>query len=204
MIGIVDYGLGNVLAFANMYKRMNIPCQTVSSEAHLSAVDRVILPGVGAFDVAMTRLNESGLRDGLERAVKEDNVPLLGVCVGMQMLSEGSEEGELPGLGWIPGKVKKFSSAGNAQPIRSPHMGWNNLSISRDTSLLRGLKDDAWFYYLHSYYFACADSAHELARCDYGIRFSCAVNQNNIFGVQFHPEKSHDYGAKLLRNFSEI
>ena len=204
MIGIVDYGVGNVLAFANMYRRMNIPCQVIAMEADLSAVDRVILPGVGSFDFAMSKLNDSGLRDALEHAVIEDHVPLLGVCVGMQMLADESDEGELPGLGWIAGSVRRFSLSDDAKQIRAPHMGWNNLSISRDASLLRDLHDDAWFYYLHSYYFDCADAADELGCCDYGIRFSCAVNRDNIFGVQFHPEKSHNYGAKLLRNFAEL
>ena len=203
MIGIVDYGVGNVLAFANMYKRMNIPCRVISTNSDLSAADRVILPGVGSFDFAMSKLNDSGLRGCLERAVVEDKVPLLGVCVGMQMLAEDSDEGELPGLGWISGSVKRFSLSADGRAIRAPHMGWNDLSISRNTSLLRDLDNDAWFYYLHSYYFECADPSHELACCDYGMRFSCAVNRDNIFGVQFHPEKSHDYGAKLLRNFAE-
>ena len=203
MIGIVDYGVGNVLAFANMYKRMNILCQVIATEADLSAVDKVILPGVGSFDFAMSKLNDSGLRGALESAVMEDDVPLLGVCVGMQMLADESDEGELPGLAWISGSVRRFSLSEDGKQIRAPHMGWNNLTISRDTSLLRNLHDDAWFYYLHSYYFECADPAHELARCDYGMKFSCAVNRDNIYGVQFHPEKSHDYGAKLLRNFAE-
>ena len=204
MIGIVDYGVGNVLAFANMYKRMNIQCEVVTTEADLAAVEKVILPGVGSFDFAMSKLNDSGLRGALEGAVVESDVPLLGVCVGMQMLANESDEGDLPGLGWIPGSVKRFSLSDDAKRIRAPHMGWNNLSINRDTSLLRDLNEEAWFYYLHSYYFDCADPTDELGCCDYGIRFSCAVNRENIFGVQFHPEKSHDYGAKLLRNFAEL
>lgn len=204
MIGIVDYGVGNVLAFANMYKRMNIPSRRVAKSEDLAEVDRIILPGVGSFDFAVAKLNESGLREGLNQFVLNFSKPVLGICVGMQMLADSSDEGQLPGLGWIPGVVKKFSFEKAAAPIRLPHMGWNNISVSRDTHLLRDLNEDAWFYYLHSYYYVCSELADELASCDYGIRFSCAVNRENIYGVQFHPEKSHEYGSRLLRNFAEI
>lgn len=204
MIGVVDYGVGNVLAFVNMYKRMNIPCRSVQEASDLADVDQIILPGVGSFDFAMSKLNDSGLRDALDQFVLVDRKPMLGVCVGMQMLADSSDEGELPGLGWIPGAVKSFSADQAVSGIRTPHMGWNNLSTRRGTDLLHELDGDAWFYFLHSYYFVCSQSQDELASCDYGLRFSCAVNRTNIFGVQFHPEKSHDYGARLLRNFSEI
>jgi len=204
VIGIIDYGVGNVLAFANMYKRMNVPHDVITSEADLTDIERIILPGVGSFDYAMRKLNESGLRNSLDQFVLEDKKPVLGICVGMQMLAESSDEGKLPGLGWVPGSVRKFSPDDAATPIRLPHMGWNNLSTSRDTRLLHELNEDSWFYYLHSYYFVCLDSANELASCNYGIRFSCAINNENIYGVQFHPEKSHEYGAKLLKNFAEI
>lgn len=204
MIGVVDYGVGNVLAFANMYKRMNIPSRIVGNAQELSEVDRLILPGVGSFDFAMSKLNESGLRKGLDQFVLAEKKPVLGICVGMQMLAGSSDEGQLPGLGWIPGTVKKFSPEESATAIRLPHMGWNNFTISQETHLLAALGKDAWFYFLHSYYFECLEPVNELASCDYGIRFSCVINKKNIFGVQFHPEKSHDYGAKLLRNFSEI
>lgn len=203
MIGIIDYGVGNVLAFANMYKRMNVPNQVVSAGDDLADVNRIILPGVGSFDFAMTRLNESGLRDKLDEAVLAHNKPVLGVCVGMQMLAESSDEGELPGLNWISGKVRRFCQETGSTTINLPHMGWNNLSVRKDSALLRGLEEDAWFYYLHSYYFDCSDETDEIASCEYGGRFSSVVNHDNIYGVQFHPEKSHQFGARLLRNFSE-
>ena len=204
MIGIVDYGVGNVLAFANMYKRLNISYRVITKAKDLEDVDQIILPGVGSFDYAMAKLNQSGLREDLDRFALSMKKPVLGICVGMQMLAQSSDEGELPGLGWIPGIVRQFSVEGAEAKIRLPHMGWNNFSVNRDTKLLRGLDMEAWFYYLHSYYFVCSESADELASCDYGIKFSCAVKRENIYGVQFHPEKSHDYGAKLLRNFAEI
>ena len=204
MIGIVDYGVGNVLAFANVYKRMNIPFTIVSSAADVAHAEKLILPGVGSFDYAMSRLIASGLRDALDRAVLENGVSVLGICVGMQMLAESSDEGELPGLNWVPGNVRKMTAEEKGHKIRLPHMGWNNLTVSRDSLLLSKLGPDSWFYYLHSYRFACEDPAHELASCEYGDRFSCAVSRDNVFGVQFHPEKSHDYGARLLRNFAEI
>lgn len=204
MIGIVDYGVGNVLAFANMYKRMNIPYEVIATARGLAGVDKIILPGVGSFDYAMSKLNESGLRENLDQIVLVEKKPVLGVCVGMQMLAQSSDEGELPGLGWVPGNVKKFSLEEPAVKIRLPHMGWNNFSMSRNTQFLNDLDKDAWFYYLHSYYFVCSDVADELASCDYGVKFSCAVNRENVYGVQFHPEKSHEFGAKLLRNFAEL
>ena len=204
MIGIVDYGVGNVLAFANVYKRMNIPFTIVSNAADVDNVDKLILPGVGSFDFAMSRLIASGMREALDRVVIENGVSVLGICVGMQMLAASSDEGELPGLNWVPGKVKKMTADEKGHSIRLPHMGWNNLTVSRNSLLLSNLGHDSWFYYLHSYCFACEDPADELASCNYGDRFSCAVNRDNVFGVQFHPEKSHDYGARLLRNFAEI
>ena len=204
MIGIVDYGVGNVLAFAHMYKRMNVAFKVVKSAQDCSDVSGVILPGVGSFDFAMSRLNSSGLRDVLDRVVLQDTKPVLGICVGMQMLADRSDEGELPGLGWIPGEVKKFRATEVGSDIHLPHMGWDNLTVIKDNQLLNSLNSEAWFYYLHSYYFECAESSDELASCDYGQRFACVVKRDNVYGVQFHPEKSHDYGARLLKNFSEF
>lgn len=204
MIGVVDYGVGNSLAFFNSYKRMNIACKLVSTPDEFADVERVILPGVGSFDFAMSKLKASGLSETLHDLVIDKKAPLLGVCVGMQMLATASDEGELDGLNWVPGNVRQLSNQDAEQAIHLPHMGWNAFSVSRATALFEGIDHNSWFYYLHSFYFECDSEEDEIANCNYGKRFSCAVNRDNIFGVQFHPEKSHEYGSRLLRNFSKI
>lgn len=203
MISIVDYGLGNILAFVNVYKRLNIPVAVARVAAELESAERIILPGVGAFDHAMERLGHSGMRETLDRLVQGRGVPVLGICVGMQILAQSSEEGSLPGLGWIRGRVRKFDAAALRQPTRLPHMGWNDAQPTADSGLFKGLEADARFYFLHSYYLECEDPADVAAVTDYGIQFSCAVHRGNVYGVQFHPEKSHHFGTQLLKNFAE-
>lgn len=203
MIAIVDYGLGNILAFANVYKRLNIPVTVAKTAAELAGADKLILPGVGAFDHAMRLLEEAGMREQLDQMVLRQKVPVLGICVGMQILAEGSDEGSLPGLGWIPGRVRAFSTAlGGAMPL--PHMGWNDVRPVGRHALFKGMETDARFYFLHSYYFECARPEHTAAQASYGIDFSCAVQSGNVYGVQFHPEKSHHFGVNLLKNFAEL
>jgi len=202
MIGIVDYGLGNVQAFANIYKRLNIPAQAVRTGVELRAVDRIILPGVGAFDWAMTKLEHSGMRESLDQMVLEAHVPVLGICVGMQMMANGSEEGKLAGLGWIEGEVVRFKSPNPEETIQLPHMGWNDVVPTAAVALFKGLEADARFYFLHSYYFQPAASASVLAQTFYSKEFASAVHADNVFGVQFHPEKSHSWGIRLLENFA--
>lgn len=204
MIAIVNYGLGNVGAFANVYKRMNIPARLATTAAELEGVDRLILPGVGSFDHAMQLLEESGMRDALEDLVVNRGVPVLGVCVGMQILADGSDEGTRPGLGWIPGRVHHFSRLQGNVPQPLPHMGWNDVSAEPGAPLFQGLETDARFYFLHSFYFDCTDASHASARADYGGAFTCAVGRGNVHGVQFHPEKSHHWGGALLKNFARI
>jgi len=204
MIRIVDYGLGNVQAFINMYKRMNIPALPAREAAELNDAEKIILPGVGAFDHAIELLDASGMRGPLEKRVLQDSVPLLGVCVGMQMLAQNSEEGKLAGLGWVPGVVRAFRSVHNAVDLPLPHMGWNDVVPSSGSPLFRGLEEDARFYFLHSYFFHCDSESQTAATASYGLNFSCAVRAGNVFGAQFHPEKSHHYGAILLKNFAEL
>lgn len=204
MITIVDYGVGNINAFLNVYKRANIPAVAAKTAAELESARRLILPGVGAFDHAMERLEESGMQPTLSTLVKDKGVPVLGVCVGMQMLAAGSDEGRRAGLGWIDGHVRSFGSWEAARALPSPHMGWNDVRPVGESRLFRGLETDARFYFLHSYYFECARPEHTLALAEYGGEFSCAVNSGNIFGVQFHPEKSHHYGTQVLKNFAEL
>lgn len=204
MITIIDYGLGNIGAFANMYKRLNLPTSIARREADLDGATHVILPGVGAFDHAMELLNASGLRDPLDRIVSDGSAVVLGVCVGMQILGDSSEEGTGRGLGWIAGRVKAFAGHPSAGRLPLPHMGWNDVAPTRQAMLFRGMEHDARFYFLHSYYFDCERKDDVLADADYGFPFACAIGRGKVFGVQFHPEKSHHWGANLLRNFAEI
>ncbi|MEE2915775.1 imidazole glycerol phosphate synthase subunit HisH [Sphingomonas ginsenosidimutans] len=203
MISILGYGLGNVKAFQNIYRELNIACVVAEDRQTLAAADRIILPGVGSFDHAMQRLKASGLFEALEDAVLARGTPVLGVCVGMQMLARSSEEGSEPGLGWIDGTVEKIRFPDDAPRGLLPHMGWSTISPRADEPLLAGLDDALGFYFLHSYRFVCDDEADVVATADYATRFHCAVRHGNVHGVQFHPEKSHHNGIRLLKNFAE-
>ncbi len=204
MIGIIDYGLGNVKAFANIYKKLNLDYKRISSVDDFKDITKIILPGVGAFDYAMQCLNKSGMRDILNKKVLNENIPVIGVCVGMQMLAKSSEEGKVDGLGWIDGVVKKFDLSKLNEQNPLPHMGWNTISIIKQSSLVANLERSASFYFLHSYYFECENNDDIIAPADYGDDFACIVNKNNIFGIQCHPEKSHHNGVALLKNFGEL
>jgi len=204
MITLVNYGLGNIQAFANIYNRLNIPVFIANTHDELARADKIILPGVGAFDWAMTKLNESGMRGCLDDIVIVRRRPVLGVCVGMQMMARRSEEGLLEGLGWIDAEVREFDEAGFTQKTYLPHMGWNDAQPKRTECLFRGLDTDARFYFLHSYYFLPGSVETVLAETDYNGPFVSAVNLGNVFGTQFHPEKSHQWGIQLLKNFAEL
>ncbi len=203
MIKIVDYGLGNILAFLNVYKRLNIEVSIAKNADDLHNASKVILPGVGAFDHAMELLDRSGMRETLDELVLGKRVPVLGICVGMQILSRSSDEGQARGLGWIDGHVKSIKSLQQTQ-LPLPHMGWNDVHPVSRAKLFDHLESDARFYFLHSYYFRCERQEDVAAVCNYGADFACAVNVGNIYGVQFHPEKSHHFGAQLLQNFAEL
>jgi glutamine amidotransferase len=204
MISIVDYGLGNILAFANIYKKLNIPVQVVSSRSGLESAEKIILPGVGSFDWAMTQLNDSGMRETLDKLVQEKSVPVIGICVGMQMMAKRSDEGQLDGLGWIDAEVKRFDESAFTQPTHLPHMGWNDVTPIVSHPLLDGLETNARFYFLHSYYFAEGDPDQILAQTDYNGLYTSIAHRSNVLGVQFHPEKSHHWGVRLLKNFAEM
>lgn len=204
MIHIVDYGLGNIQAFLTVYKRLGICSVRAHTVEDLRKATKLILPGVGAFDHAMRLLDQSGMRSTLEELVQIHKVPVLGICVGMQILSSGSEEGRLNGLGWVPGRVRSFRSDARSANLPLPHMGWNDVVPKDGSRLFKGLETDARFYFLHSYFFECEETENTTATACYGLDFSCAVAMGNIFGVQFHPEKSHHFGAQLLKNFSEL
>jgi glutamine amidotransferase len=206
MISLVNYGLGNIQAFQNIYSRLNFDVQIASTPDELLRADKIILPGVGAFDWAMSRLDQSGLRPTLDEMVLQKKIPVLGICVGMQMMAQKSEEGVLSGLGWIDAEVKKMS-IDNGKSLNTkytlPHMGWNDVSLSKDHSLFKNIKSPL-FYFLHSYVFVPSDSSDTLATTVYNNTFTSAACRDHIFGVQFHPEKSHDNGVQLLKNFAEL
>jgi len=204
MIALIDYGSGNIRAIANILGRLEIPALVASCPEHLDGATKIILPGVGAFDQAMEHLNNSGLRNALNQKVLDEQVPFLGICVGMQLLARRSDEGTLPGLGWIEADVRKFDDERFAQRTHLPHMGWNDVDIVREHPLFRNLTLEPTFYFLHSYYVKCDRSENVLGETDYGGPFHSALNAGNVFGVQFHPEKSHQNGVRLLQNFAEL
>jgi imidazole glycerol-phosphate synthase subunit HisH len=204
MIAIINYGLGNIKAFANIYKKLEVPFLIASKASDLTKASKFILPGVGSFDHAMELLEKSGMHKALEEFVLVRHVPVLGICVGMQILARSSEEGLLPGLGWIEGEVKKFNVSTLNHRTHLPHMGWNDVQPTIKTNLFQSIEIGARFYFLHSYYFHCSKKMNAIAVSDYGGDFTCAVNSDNIYGVQFHPEKSHHYGIQLLKNFSNL
>lgn len=204
MISIVDYGLGNVKAFLNVYKRLNIDAQAVTTGDSLRGATKLILPGVGHFDHAMERLDASGMREPLDALVIGDRVPVLGICVGMQMLAGSSDEGARAGLGWIDGRVRAFEGWSPAARLPMPHMGWNDVTPRMSDPLLDGLDVDSRFYFLHSFFFECSRPESVVAVTNYGADFACVVRRENIYGAQFHPEKSHHFGTRLLKNFAEL
>jgi len=201
MIAIVDYGLGNVQAFKDVYNRLNVPVLIAKSSKDLVDATKLILPGVGSFDYAIMKLDESGMRKNIEDLVIDKKIPILGVCVGMQMLARSSEEGKLKGLGWIDAIVKRFDSTNS---IILPHMGWNNVSPRSYSGLYKNTKEDLKFYFLHEYYLDAFEESDVEATANYEGEYVCSVRKGNIFGVQFHPEKSHHFGMQLLKNFAEI
>jgi imidazole glycerol-phosphate synthase subunit HisH len=202
MITIVDYGMGNLGSIQNMFKRIGVTSEITSDEEKIMAAKKILLPGVGAFDAAMERINHSGLDKILHQKAKEEKVPVLGICLGMQLLTKSSEEGSLPGLGWIDAHTIKFNLPDTS--LKIPHMGWNLVDIVRESPLIIDLPEDPRFYFVHSYFVQCNNPEDVLCTTNYGGYFHSIVQHNNIYGAQFHPEKSHKFGMKLLQNFSQI
>jgi len=196
MLAIVDYGVGNQGSVLNMYRRLGVEAVRIASAAEVEAAERLVLPGIGAFDHCMRRLREAGLEQPLRAAVAR-GVPLLGICVGMQMLLEGSDEGVEPGLGLIRGRAVRFP----AGALKVPHMGWNSVRWLADDLLNQSLRDEARFYFVHSYHAVCEDPAAVLGTTVYGGAFASVIRSGRVYGVQFHPEKSHRFGLALLGNF---
>lgn len=205
MICIVDYGVGNIQAFLNLFKRLGIEARRANTPDALSGAERLVLPGVGHFDHAMYRLNDSGMRPKLEEMVFGAQVPVMGICVGMQMLAQGSDEGSLPGLNWVPGRVRALASQPQSTDLPMPHMGWNELQPNAGSKLFsKGFEALPQFYFLHSYFFDALDKKDVAATANYGLDFDAVVSRGHIHGVQCHPEKSHHWGEQLIRNFVEL
>jgi glutamine amidotransferase len=201
VIAIIDYGMGNVGSMANMLKKIGAEATITADPVVIASADKLILPGVGAFDHGMRELHARSLVPVIREQVVENGKKLLGVCLGMQLLTEGSDEGRCEGLGWLPGRTVRFLPSGESGPRKVPHMGWNLAEPVRDDPLFAGLDSDARFYFVHSYHVSC-DNGSVLATTNYGGPFVSAIRKGNIAGVQFHPEKSHRFGMQLLRNFA--
>ncbi|MEY8198211.1 MAG: imidazole glycerol phosphate synthase subunit HisH [Colwellia sp.] len=204
MISIIDYGVGNLGSVQNMLKKVGVKSRIVSTPLEIENSDKIILPGVGSWDNGILKLHESGLIEALNKRVMIEKIPILGICLGMQLLLDTSEEGHLPGLGWISGKVKKFNITPHQQNLRIPHMGWNIVKAKALTELTRFNYDETRFYFVHSYHASVDDDQHALMTCNYGYEFVCAIHHENIWGVQFHPEKSHKFGMALMKDFAEL
>ena len=202
MIKILDYGVGNTASILNMIRKVGGKAELCSKPSELDSATAIILPGVGSFDNAMIKLKNSGLLDVLCSKVLKEKIPFLGICLGMHLLFERSEEGKLPGLGWIMGNVVRFNFSG-MQPnerFNIPHMGWNVVKPKMYKNLFLGLENEARFYFIHSYHVNCSNASDVLATANYGYDFTCSVHHDNIWGLQFHPEKSHRFGFQLFKN----
>ena len=202
MIGVLDYGIGNIGSILNMLKKVGVKAQPVTTGEALSTCDRLILPGVGAFDQGMALLEKSGMRGALDEAVTSGK-PILGICLGMQMLGLCSEEGVSDGLGYIPFSMRRFRLDGHPE-LKVPHMGWNCLDIRPDAKLFKGLASGEYVYFVHSYYLKAEKEEDVAASSVYGVRFHASVEHGNVFACQFHPEKSGTTGLKILKNFIEL
>lgn len=204
MIVILDYEMGNVGSILNMISRIGATAEISGSKTAIKEATGLILPGVGSFDQGVLNLQRLGIWDIICEKVISQKCPILGICLGMQLLTESSEEGSMKGLGWIQAKATRFNFGENIDKLKIPHMGWNTANPLRSGDLFCGFDEPPRFYFVHSYHVCCSNQEHILATSIYGYEFVSAVNKDNIFGVQFHPEKSHKFGLKLLSNFIKI
>ena len=204
MITIVDYGSGNIKAITNIFEILKISYSLASTPAQLNIANKIILPGVGSFDHCMNKLIDSGLKNTLHKKVIEDNTPVLGICIGLHLMANSSEEGNLNGLGWIDGNVRKFDESKLITFPKIPHMGWNSVNVKSAYNLFKGVDVNRGFYFIHSYYIDLHNDNDIMTTSNYVTEFVSGINKSNIYGVQFHPEKSHSNGMKLLENFSKL
>jgi len=203
VIGIVDYNMGNLASVINAFAKVGVDARLESNPNKLSQYDKLILPGVGAFGDAMEHLKSNGMDEAVIAYAKTGK-PLLGICLGMQLLFESSEEfGSTKGLGLIPGKVVAFDESKFDHPQKVPHMGWNELFVQKETVLFSELKKDFYLYFVHSYHAVC-DDAYAIGKTHYGYEFVSAVQNGNIYGIQPHPEKSHENGLQIIKNFAKL
>ncbi len=204
MIVIVNYGVGNLGSIANMLKKIGTPCSISADPAQILAAQKLILPGVGAFDNGMNQLKSNKLIEALNKRVLDEHTPILGICLGMQLFCNRSEEGSQPGLGWIDADVRRFNFSDHSEKLRVPHMGWNEVAGARSHPLFDKPEEPWCFYFVHTYHVSCNNSENVLGTTHYGYSFASAVVRGNIMGVQFHPEKSHSFGMRLLKRFSDF
>ena len=202
MIAIIEYGVGNCGSIGNMLRKLGHDAVITGDPVTISRADKLILPGIGAFDTAMQKLSERNLVPLLNERILSRGVPILGICLGMQLFGCGSEEGSTTGLGWIKARSARFRFESPSR-LKVPHMGWSSVSPSARAEHTLALTPDARFYFVHSYHMVCSDPSDVLATCEYGKRFTAAVQRGNIIGVQFHPEKSHKFGLRVLRTFAD-
>jgi glutamine amidotransferase len=202
MIVIVDYGLGNLGSIKNMLKKAGFPSLISDDPAEIEKADKIILPGVGAFDTGMRYLKDKGMLSILNHKAMVEKVPVLGLCLGAQLITNRSEEGVLPGLGWVDGESVRFHFDADAPQLKVPHMGWNVLQIFTDHPYLQGLPEDQRFYFVHSYHMVCQEEKNVIANTTYGYTFPSIIGHENVVGMQFHPEKSHKFGLQVLGNFA--
>jgi len=206
MITIIDLNIGNIGSVVNMIKHVGGICKVSSDPSEIKKASKLILPGVGSFDRAMKQLREKQLEDIIVEKAKIQKTPLLGICLGMQLLTNSSEEGEEKGLGLINAETLSFKKAFDEKEImeRIPHMAWNDIRVEQENDLTKNLMESSRFYFVHSYYVKCSIKKNCLMTSNYGFDFASAIVKNNIYGVQFHPEKSHKYGKKLISNFVKL
>lgn len=204
MITIVDYGLGNLGSVENMLRHLGVATNRSGEPEVVRDASKLLLPGVGAFDRGMRNLRDSGLVAALDEAVRQRGVPLLGICLGMQLLMERSEEGDEPGLGWIQGGVQRFVFPSGNEQLKVPHMGWNTVRALRPSPLLDKLPQASRFYFVHAFHVTPERPEDVILQASYGLEFAAGIARDNVYGVQFHPEKSHRFGMRLLESFAEL